>query len=603
MKKYIPILLAVLAGLAGCQRPELQTETGAQELVFHAEQEDLTKTVLQSDGSVFWSPGDAIGIYVGEASSRFETSISAPAANADFKGSVEGFEEASGQVWAVYPYNAEDVFDGSNVTLNVPARQQAVAGSFDKTAFPSLARSKDFKLSFYHLCGGVKFSVNRSGITSVTFKGNNGETLAGRVKVGINTSSQPVVSQVVDGVKEIVLDAPAGGFKPNTWYYISALPATLSKGYTLEFGSGMGSRQNTASVTIRRAVWGVLEEADGIRVSSNAFSFKSAGGNSSLTVYAGGAWKATSEASWCTVAPSSGTGSGSVVLNVAENTAEEARSTKVVFELDDHSQRREVSVVQDGYLSFPETVDWNRPFHHKSLVMRFTADWCGYCPNMAKAVNLAMEQHPGKLEAVNVHGGSSAYEFAYVDNLANQYGISGYPTGIVDGRRVVENYPYATTAQNIGQYLAETESNYPVSCAIGILPSLSGRSLSVDVRLFVKDAASYKVTVLLLESGMVGYQADYYDGTHQDYHHDLVARMSLTNVLGDAFTTSSANVRKDFHYTASIPSAYKPENMSVLVYVQRAYGSLPVVGTNYGGYFVENAVSCPLDDVMTPALD
>ena len=603
MKKYIPILLAVLAGFAACQRPEPVSGTGARELVFQAEQEDFTKTVLQSDGSVLWSPGDAIGIYIGEASSRFESNLSAPAAKAEFKGSVEGFEEASGQVWAVYPYNAEDTFDGSYVTLDVPARQQAVAGSFDKEAFPSLARSKDFNLSFYHLCGGVKFSVNRSGITSVTFKGNNGESLAGRVKVTFNTSGQPVVNKVVEGAKEIVLDAPAGGFQPGTWYYMAALPGTLSKGYTLDFGSGKGSRQNTESVTIRRAVWGVLEEADGIRLSSDAFSFKSAGGNGSLTVYAGGSWTATSGASWCTVSPASGTGSGSVTLTVAENMAEEARSTKVVFEMADHSRRREVTVTQDAHHTVPEGVDWNRPFHHKSLVMKFTATWCGYCPIMAQAVELAMEQHPGKLEAVNIHGGGSNYEFSQYETLANQYGVSGYPSGYVDGRREIQNYAYTTTAGHIGQYMAETEANYPVSSAISYQGALSGRKLSLDVRLFIKEAASYKITVMLLENGIIGYQSDYTDGDHQDYRHDHVARMALTNVLGNSFSTSDDCERKDLHYTADIPSTYKLENMTVLVYVQRAYGSLPVVGTNYGGYFVDNAVSGKLEDTVAPAVD
>jgi thiol-disulfide isomerase/thioredoxin len=288
---------------------------------------------------------------------------------------------------------------------------------------------------------------------------------------------------------------------------------------------------------------------------------------------------------------------------VAENTAEVSRYTTIVFELADHSQRREVTVSQRGFQEHPEGINWDRPFHHKSLVMRFTADWCGYCPVMAKGVNLAMEQHPGKLEAVNIHGGNSSYEFTYYEELTKLYKLRGYPTGYVDGRQEVENYEPGTTAAFIGYYMEETEANYPVSSAIGFTSSVSGRTVGVDLNLFVLEPGSYKVTIMLLENGIVGYQADYSEGSHKDYHHDLLARMSLTDVLGDAFSTAEPFERVDLHYSADVPSQYVIENMAVLVYVQRAYGSQPVVGTNYGGYYVDNAVSGAVGTTVVPAVD
>ena len=418
-----------------------------------------------------------------------------------------------------------------------------------------------------------------------------------------------MVQSVVSGAKEIVVEAPEGGtFAPGTWYYIVALPATLSKGYTLSFegDSPMGSRKGNSSVTIKRAEWGVLEQADGLHVNAETLSFGAEGGSSTLKVLAGGSWKATCDASWCTVGPVSWTSSTDVVLQVAPNETETPRSATVVFELsEDASQRCTLAVNQRGVHVPAPGIDWDRPFHHKSLVMRFTADWCGYCPLMGKAVNLALQQHPGKLEAVNVHGGGSLYEFSQYTDLANQYHVQGYPTGYVDGRREVQNYSaYTSTAQNINQYMTETEANYPVSSAIGLKSSLSGRKLSLDVNLFLREPADYKVTVLLLESGIIGSQIDYYEGNHTDYHHDLVARMALTNVTGDRFTTEDECERKDLQYTANIPANYVLDNMTVLVYVQRAFGTLPVLTSgNYGGYFVDNAVSGYLGVTLAPAVD
>ena len=612
MKKSVFILVVfALAGLTACRRADLPQEP-AKTVTYHASQGDKTKSQLMADGSIVWSPGDAIHLFFGNISSAcFASELTAPSANADFTGDATGLDELSDgmQVWAVYPYADDQVFDGSTVTLSVPDRQQAVAGSFQQGIFPSMAKTTDLSLKFYNLCGGVKFSLSRSGIKRVRFAGNKNETLAGIVKARFDPAGKPMVQSVVSGAKEIVVEAPEGGtFAPGTWYYIVALPATLSKGYTLSFegDSPMGSRKGNSSVTIKRAEWGVLEQADGLHVNAETLSFGAEGGSSTLKVLAGGSWKATCDASWCTVGPVSWTSSTDVVLQVAPNETETPRSATVVFELsEDASQRCTLAVNQRGVHVPAPGIDWDRPFHHKSLVMRFTADWCGYCPLMGKAVNLALQQHPGKLEAVNVHGGGSLYEFSQYTDLANQYHVQGYPTGYVDGRREVQNYSaYTSTAQNINQYMTETEANYPVSSAIGLKSSLTGRKLSLDMNLFLREPADYKVTVLLLESGIIGSQIDYYEGNHTDYHHDLVARMALTNVTGDRFTTEDECERKDLQYTANIPANYVLDNMTVLVYVQRAFGTLPVLTSgNYGGYFVDNAVSGYLGVTLAPAVD
>lgn len=57
-----PVLLSFL--FSGCAKEieQQQPQEGLHEVVFHAGWEPETKTVLQEDGSVWWSPGDEIGI-------------------------------------------------------------------------------------------------------------------------------------------------------------------------------------------------------------------------------------------------------------------------------------------------------------------------------------------------------------------------------------------------------------------------------------------------------------------------------------------------------------------------------------------------------------
>ena len=250
----------------------------------------------------------------------------------------------------------------------------------------------------------------------------------------------------------------------------------------------------------------------------------------------------------------------------------------------------------------PSGIDWNKAFTHKSLIMRFTATWCGYCPMMAETVALALQRRPGRYEAVNFHGSGSDLEFSSISPLMSAYSISGYPTAVVDGRRSVGNYNSSYGVTLVEQDQDETEANYPVVSAIGANSSWQGSELSVDVDVYCKEPDSYKVTVLLLEDGIVGYQADYINGDHSDYHHDHTARIALSNVVGDAFSTVEPNTAKRFSYKVNVPSQYVKANLSLLVYVQREFGSQKKLSDfRRNSFYVDNAASVKAGEELKPA--
>ena len=278
----------------------------------------------------------------------------------------------------------------------------------------------------------------------------------------------------------------------------------------------------------------------------------------------------------------------------------ESRSGVVVF-CDDVGTCLPVNVRQEGS---PDAIDWSKAFYHKSLYMRFTATWCGWCPMMGRSVALAQTKYPGRIELVNLHASSSNLAFSGTETLERQYGIGGYPTGMIDGRRYMGNYSSADYfVQWVGEILDETETAYPVSSAIGFASSFSGRTLSIDLKLYLREAADYKVTVLLTESGIVGYQSDYEQGDHQDYHHDNIARIAVTNAAGDALTTTADRTLKKIHYSTTIPSGYNKDNMKILVIVQRHFGSQRILADgDYGGYYVDNCASGKAGANLKPAL-
>lgn len=264
--KSIYLLVATLLCVLSCNKHE--GNKSIQIVSFNAVQGDdpVSKTVLQSDGAVYWNPGDAIKLFYGSSNSgRLTADNRNPAARTTFTGQLDGLKpNGDDYYWAVYPYSDDTGFNGSAITLSLPGTQTGVAGTFADDLFPSMARSKDKSLTFYNVCGGIKFSVAVEGIKYVTFSGNNSENLAGQVKVGFGADGRPVIREVISGKKVLRLNAPGGSFKVGESYYLVSFPARLKKGYTLSFYSSDGlynECKGNSEVEIKRSVWGVLAQS------------------------------------------------------------------------------------------------------------------------------------------------------------------------------------------------------------------------------------------------------------------------------------------------------------------------------------------------------
>lgn len=240
--------------------------------------------------------------------------------------------------------------------------------------------------------------------------------------------------------------------------------------------------------------------------------------------------------------------------------------------------------------------DWvYEDFKHRSLAMRFTADWCGYCPMMAKAFESAESSMGGRLELVSLHGSDSALEFASTNTYISRFRVSGFPTGVVDARASVRNYSdISVTAETVRKVAEESWENYPAKTGIAVSSTLSGNDLSMDVSIYVKEADSYRLTILLLEDGIVGYQ----NGEGNSYVHDHVARMTIASGSESAFRTTSDAEIKEMTYKVKVPEYCNPSNLRILVYVEKPYGDRdPVCGVstadygNFGDTYIDNCRS------------
>ena len=296
------------------------------------------------------------------------------------------------------------------------------------------------------------------------------------------------------------------------------------------------------------------------------------------------------------------------IFEVSENDSEQQRSGTITFCAGDLCHP--VTVVQAGKEPEDEeeggnvtgggntesgSGDWtSATFRHKSLAVRVTADWCGYCPYMANAFAKALEMRPEGLELVSLHASGGLY-YSAAGSMTDHYNITGYPTGIIDGRAKLPNYTDATVGANYLMYVVdETESSYPATTGIAFTSTLDGRNLSVDLDLYIKKPDTYKITVLLLEDDIIAYQ----NGGGSNYEHDHVVRTALSSPTGDSIIVTDDNTIWTKNYQVEVPYSCELSNLRVLVYVQKPYGEQNVVQSvsgveygDFGGWYVDNCLS------------
>ena len=273
MKKRFILSISVIAlALGSCTEEPFSKEEG-NEITIEAvmAENDATRTVIQDSGtSVLWEAGDEIKVFYDGTGSRFTNQFTEPSGTAKFSGSLnvvfasnEGFSDST-PLWGLYPYRADAAADNSSVTTTLPAEQTGRAGSFAKGTNITLGKSFGLNMGFYNVCGGIRFSLTQEGVKEVVFEGLNNEDIAGKIKLAF-VDGVPAVQEVIDGQKSIILSAPYGTtFETGKWYYIVALPGTLSNGFKMTFNTETqyATLKSSGSKTIKRGIFGSLADAD-----------------------------------------------------------------------------------------------------------------------------------------------------------------------------------------------------------------------------------------------------------------------------------------------------------------------------------------------------
>lgn len=243
-KNYFYTYKSTIAAIAlsllfcGCAKEveQQQPQEELHEVVFHAGWAPETKTVLQDDGSVWWSPEDEISLFVGEGNNggyKLTSTNDEPSATTDFVGNIR--KKSSTETYtAIYPYNDANMVTENAVVAIIPSAQIAKENTFEKNLFASVAVSDDENLSFKNISSGVKFSVSNPGITKIEISSANGIHISGSMWYRLDQSNQGDMNLGNSTVVTIVAPSETG-FEIGKYYYAIVAPNKFQNGVIIRY--------------------------------------------------------------------------------------------------------------------------------------------------------------------------------------------------------------------------------------------------------------------------------------------------------------------------------------------------------------------------------
>ena len=208
---------------------------------------------------------------------------------------------------------------------------------------------------------------------------------------------------------------------------------------------------------------------------------------------------------------------------------------------------------------------------NKNVVLEeYTGINCGYCPDGHRIANEIAAAHPGRVFVINVHAGSYAantYTTQFGNALANQTGLTGYPSGTVN-RHVFSG---SNTALDRNQWSAKSNTilnqTSPVNIAARGTLDWSTRELNITVQLYYtadEDNATNKLNVAIIQDNVIGSQSGAsYNPSQQvgsQYRHMHMLRHLITGQWGEDVTTTTQGSFVEKNYTYTIPASLGSPN-------------------------------------------
>ena len=203
---------------------------------------------------------------------------------------------------------------------------------------------------------------------------------------------------------------------------------------------------------------------------------------------------------------------------------------------------------------------------NKNVVLEeFTGIHCGYCPDGHARAKSIQDANPSDVVLINVHVGSYSapssgepdFRTTFGSALANQSGLTGYPSGTVN-RHVFNG---VNIAMGRGEWAAAAntilaESSY-VNVAVEAEIDMQTRVATIHVEAYYTGNSpvnTNKLNVAIMQNNTLGPQSGGGMGNNYVHMHRLVHL--ITGQWGEEITTTTQGTFVDKTYTYTIPADY-----------------------------------------------
>lgn len=266
MKKMYIILLATAAMAVSCAKESFVEPSEGNNFRIAVVETDATKSYLNDHYQIVWERGaDKVSLFLKTDNNCLTATTTGTTTYLEKAGELAG--TTSKWAYALYPYDADATHSTGTITTTLPAAQKAIPNQYSNiiaVGASDLSGSTPTPIHFQTCVTLVEVDLQTDGVKTISLRGNNGETLAGTLRMTVPSADDKVPDPtIVNGLKEVSL-SDNGKVLAKGKYYLAIAPQEFPKGLRIILKGDAFETEKLTSNTVtairgKRLIAGALD--------------------------------------------------------------------------------------------------------------------------------------------------------------------------------------------------------------------------------------------------------------------------------------------------------------------------------------------------------